>query len=567
MILSLLVFLPAVGAVLIALLPREEHGQLRAAAMGFMLATFAISLWAFALFDPASTAPEFQLEAQVPWAPAIGFSYHVGIDGVALVLIVLTTFLTPLALLSAFKSVRERVKEFVIALLLLETAMLGTLAALDLVLFYVFWEAMLVPMYLLIGVWGYERRIYAAVKFFIFTMAGSLLMLVAILYLYFATGGAGSRTFDLPAILAHAPWLTPGAQRLLFLAFALSFAIKVPMFPLHTWLPDAHVEAPAAGSIILAGVLLKMGTFGFVRYAFPLFPDAAVHYRTAMAVLAVIGIVYGSLMCLAQSDLKKLVAYSSVSHLGFVMLGLCALTTEGITGGVYQMLNHGISTGALFALVGILYERRHTREMSQYGGLAKSVPALAAVFLLITLSSIGLPGTNGFVGEFLILAGSFVSKMTNAPWFSAVGATGVILGAVYMLWMYQRVFFGPIKHPENATIADLSGREWTVLLPLAATAVLMGIFPGPILDRVQAASDRLVQRMESTQRPNVGTPPFSMALFRPIEPAAPSPLRRMPGPGRMPGAGRPFPGGTLDLPKGLAVPPLPGGGAPEGTQP
>ena len=514
MILTLLIFLPALGAVLVALLPREEHGQLRIAGLGLMLATFAISLWAWASFDPAASAPEFQLVAQAAWAPTIGFSYHVGVDGVALVLVMLTAFLSPLALLSAFKSVKDRVKEFVIALLILETAMLGTLAALDLVLFYVFWEAMLLPMYLLIGVWGYERRVYAAVKFFIYTMAGSLLMLVAILYLYFATGGPGSRTFDLPTILTHAPHLALITQRWLFAAFALSFAIKVPLFPLHTWLPDAHVEAPAAGSIILAGVLLKMGTFGFVRYAFPLFPDAAIYYRPLLALLSVIGIVYGAMMCMAQSDMKKLVAYSSVSHLGFVMLGLCALSTEGVSGGVFQMLSHGISTGALFALVGILYERRHTREMSQYGGLARVVPALAAVFLIVTLASMGLPGTNGFVGEFLILSGAFTSKLHNAPWYAVGGAVGVILGAVYMLWMYQRVFFGRVTNPANEGLADLSPREWAVVSPLVALIALMGIFPGPLLARIQPASDRLIGRMERGHRNQIGTPPPSLALVR-----------------------------------------------------
>jgi NADH-quinone oxidoreductase subunit M len=567
MILTLLIFLPAAGAVLAGLLPREEHGQLRVTALGCMLATFAISLWAWGMFDPSPRAPEFQLEAQAAWSPAIGFSYHVGIDGIALVLIVLTTFLTPLALLSAFQSIKERVKEFVIAMLLLECAMLGTLAAIDLVLFYFFWEAMLLPMYLLIGVWGGERRVYAAVKFFIYTMAGSLLMLVAILYLYYASGGAGSRTFDLPAILAQAPWLSTDTQRWLFLAFALSFAIKVPMFPLHTWLPDAHVEAPAAGSIILAGVLLKMGTFGFLRYAFPLFPEAAVHYRVLLAVLAVIGILYGSLMCLAQSDLKRLVAYSSVSHLGFVMLGLCALTVEGMSGGIYQMLNHGISTGALFALVGILYERRHTREMSQYGGLAKSVPALAAVFLIITLSSIGLPGTNGFVGEFLILAGSFNSKLTNAPWYAACGALGVILGAVYMLWMYQRVFFGPVKHKENEGLSDLSGREWTVLTPLVAMVIVMGVFPAPFLDRIEPAAARLVSRLEATQRAKVGTPPASMAMFRtPNQTQIHPPPRRPPfgQPGGTTPFGAPRPGAQfpLGLPKGVTLPRAVDGAAP-----
>jgi NADH-quinone oxidoreductase subunit M len=533
--LNLLIFLPAIGAIAIALLPREEHGQLRAAALTFMLATFGLALWVWGAFDPSSAAPEFQLETQWSWAPSIGFTYHVGIDGVALVLMLLTAVLTPLALLSAFQSVRERVKEFVIALLLLETAMLGTLAAIDLVLFYVFWEAMLLPMYLLIGVWGYERRIYAAVKFFIYTMAGSLLMLVAILYLYAATGGPGSRTFDLPAILAHAPHLALPVQRWLFFAFALSFAIKVPMFPLHTWLPDAHVEAPAAGSIILAGVLLKMGTFGFVRYAFPLFPQAAIQYRPLLAVLAVIGIVYGALMSLSQSDMKKLVAYSSVSHLGFVMLGLCALTVEGITGSVYQMLNHGISTGALFALVGFLYERRHSREMSQYGGLAAVVPALAAVFLIITLSSVGLPGTNGFVGEFLILSGTFSSKLPQSPWYTMFGALGVILGAVYMLWMYQRVFFGPVKNEANQGLADLTPREWTVLGPLVLLAIGMGLFPGPILSRIQPAADRLVHRLEHTQPALVGTPLASLARLR-VTGIPPRPNQGTPAPIDEPGA-------------------------------
>ncbi len=542
MSLNLLIFLPAVGALVVALLPREEAGQLRATALTFMLGSLGLAGWVWLAFDPSAQAPEFQLQTQVPWSEAVGFSYHVGIDGFALVLIVLTALLTPLALLSAFQSVKERVKEFVIAVLLLETAMFGTLAALDLVLFYVFWEAMLLPMYLLIGVWGYERRVYAAVKFFIYTMAGSLLMLVAILYLYFATGGPGSRSFDLPAILAHAPHLALSTQRWLFAAFALSFAIKVPMFPLHTWLPDAHVEAPAAGSILLAGVLLKMGTFGFMRYAFPLFPDAALAYRPLLAVLAVIGIVYGALMSLSQSDMKKLVAYSSVSHLGFVMLGLCALSTEGVTGSVYQGLNHGISTGALFALVGFLYERRHTREMSQYGGLAKVVPALAAVFLIITLSSIGLPGTNGFVGEFLILSGTFSSKLSQAPWYAAVGGLGVILGAVYMLWMYQRVFFGPVKLTANEGLPDLTGREWVVLAPLVAVVAIMGLYPAPFLARIQPASDRLVARMAQSHGGEVGTPRPSLALVQaagfPVHPDLPAA----------------FPPGDEPSPSGMLVP-------------
>jgi len=511
MLLTLLVFLPLAGALLVLLLPREEHGQQRWVGFLFMLATFAVALYAAFLFDPAPSAPEFQLEEKVAWAQGIGFSYHVGVDGIALVLVLLTALLGPLALLSAFASIKERVKEFVISLLILQTAMLGALCALDLVLFYVFWEAMLIPMYLLIGIWGHERRIYAAVKFFLYTMAGSLLMLVAILYLYFAVNGPDGHTFDFPELLKQVPHLAPGVQRWLFLAFALSFAIKVPMVPLHTWLPDAHVEAPAAGSIILAGVLLKMGTFGFLRYAFPLFPDGALALRPLLALLAVVGIVYGALMCLAQSDLKKLVAYSSVSHLGFVMLGLCALTTAGMTGGVYQMLNHGVSTGALFALVGILYERRHTREMGQFGGLARVVPALAALFFIVTLASVGLPGTNGFVGDFLILAGSFNSKLHNAPWYSAFGALGVILGAVYMLWMYQRVFFGPVKRDENRALKDLSLREWVVLAPLVLLIGVMGIYPQPFLERIEPSVNRLIGRLAAGHADLVGSPEIALS--------------------------------------------------------
>jgi NADH-quinone oxidoreductase subunit M len=513
MTLTLLIFLPVAGALLVLLLPREEHGQQRWTGLIFMLATFAVAIYAATQFDSAPSAPEFQLEQKVAWAPGVGFSYHVGIDGIALVLVLLTALLGPLALLSAFALVKHRVKEFVISLLLLQTAMLGTLCALDLVLFYVFWEAMLIPMYLLIGIWGHERRIYAAMKFFLYTMAGSLLMLVAILYLYFAVNGPGGHTFDFPELLKQAPHLAPGVQRWLFLAFALSFAIKVPMVPLHTWLPDAHVEAPAAGSIILAGVLLKMGGFGFLRYAFPLFPNGAMEYRPELAALAVVGIVYGALMCLAQQDMKSLVAYSSVSHLGFVMLGLSALTTSGMTGGVYQMLNHGVSTGALFALVGILYERRHTREMGQFGGLAKTVPALAALFFVVTLASMGLPGTNGFVGEFLILAGAFNSRLQGAtwPWFATIGALGVILGAVYMLWMYQRVFFGPVKREENHAIADLSLREWLVLAPLILLIGVMGIYPQPFLDRIEPSVNRLIERMEPGHGTLVGSPPISLS--------------------------------------------------------
>src|SRR6267378_53618 len=453
-LLTLVIFLPVLGAVLIALLPRSEGGQQKGIAFLFSLLTFLISIPLWTGFRAGSG--RYAFEQKTDWAPALGFSYHVGLDGVALLLFLLTTFLGPLVVLSSWKYIQERVNLYCIALLLLETAMLGTLGALDLVLFYVFWEAMLIPMYLLIGVWGSERRIYAAVKFFLFTFVGSVLML---------------------------------------LAFAVAFAIKVPVWPLHTWLPDAHTEAPAAGSIILAGVMLKMGTFGFIRYAMPLFPQAALAWAPTIAVLGVIGIIYGSLMCMAQTDMKRLIAYSSVAHLGFVMLGLSALTPEAVSGAVLQMVNHGISTGALFLMVGFLYERTHTRDLSAYGGVAKVAPAIAATFLVVTLSSIGLPGTNGFVGEFLVLIGTFTSRTIGGAPLAVAGATGVVLGAVYMLWMYQRVFFGPPHKAAEHGIPDLSVREWFTLAPILLAIVAIGFAPQPLLSVVKEPVDAFVQRV------------------------------------------------------------------------
>jgi NADH-quinone oxidoreductase subunit M len=512
-VLSLVVFMPLAGALVAALLPRDEANQHRTLALIVSLATFGVSLILWFGFDASRFAPEFQFEQRLPWIPALGISYHVGVDGVALLLVMLTTALTPIVVLSAWNAIQERVKEFMIAILFLETAMLGTFAALDLVLFYVFWEAMLIPMYLLIGIWGSENRLYATIKFFIYTFVASVLMLVAILYVYFHDGG----TFDYLAARS-ALQATVSAQRWLFLAFAVAFAVKVPMFPLHTWLPDAHTEAPTAGSVILAGVLLKMGTFGFFRYALPLFPEAALHYRPAIAVLAVVGIIYGALMCLVQKDMKRLVAYSSVSHLGFVMLGLMALSAEGLTGSVYQMLNHGVSTGALFLLVGIIYERRHTRLISEYGGIAKQMPWFAAVFVIVTLSSIGLPGTNGFVGEFLILSGTWLAKIRRAPVYAAFGATGVILGAVYMLILVERVFFGQNKNPANHALADLSLREAFVLVPLVVLIVVMGLVPGPFLSPAKGSVDRLMARFAAAQ---VGTESPELALARPVPQPAP----------------------------------------------
>ena len=494
-LLTIVTFIPLVGAIALVLVPRDEPNQHRAFALATSLVTFALSLGLWFGFDSASSAPEFQFEQMVPWVPSIGIGYHVGIDGVALLLVMLTTVLMPIVVLSTWRAVEERVKEFMIALLVLETAMIGTFAALDLVLFYVFWELMLVPMYLLIGIWGSQNRLYATVKFFVYTFAASVLMLLAILYVYFHDGG----TFDyVQARSALA--VSPQAARWLFLAFALAFAVKVPMFPLHTWLPDAHTEAPTAGSVILAGVLLKMGTFGFFRYALPLFPEAALTYRTAIATLAVIGILYGALMSLVQTDMKRLVAYSSVSHLGFVMLGLFALSAEGLTGSVYQMLNHGVSTGALFLLVGLLYERRHTRLIAEYGGLAKQVPWIATAFVIVTLSSIGLPSTNGFVGEFLILSGTWLSRLGSAPVYATLGALGVILGAVYMLLLVEKVFFGTIKNPANRVLKDLSVREGFVLAPMILLIVVMGILPQPFLDPAKPAVDRLISRFQAAEQ-------------------------------------------------------------------
>ena len=479
-LLSALIFAPVVGALAVALVPRRLARVHKLVGVATAGAVFLLSLRAVALFQ-ARTG--MQLEVRRDWLPSYGISYHLGIDGLSLWLVVLTALLTPLALLGSWRGIETRVREFQIFTLLSEAGMLGVFCSLDLVLFYVFWEAMLVPMYFLIGIWGHERRIYAAVKFFLFTMAGSVVMLVAFLVLYFASGHA---TFDLPRLL-ETP-VGPGLQMWLFAAFGLAFAIKVPLVPLHTWLPDAHVEAPTAGSVLLAGVLLKMGVYGFLRLAIPLFPVAAARFAPWIALLAVIGIVYGALVALVQTDMKKLVAYSSVSHLGFVMLGVAALTPTAVVGSVYQMLNHGVSTGALFLLVGMLYERRHTREIAEFGGLKSVMPRFAAVFLLIGLSSMAVPGFNGFVGEFLILMGAW-----SLGWgYVAVAALGVILAAAYILWMIQRVFHGEVTNPKNAALPDLSLREMSVIIPLVVLALLMGIASPLITRTIEPSASQMV---------------------------------------------------------------------------
>ncbi|MBI1735618.1 MAG: NADH-quinone oxidoreductase subunit M [Candidatus Rokubacteria bacterium] len=488
---SLVTFLPAVGAVLLALLPRRADRALRVGALLVSLLAFVASLPLWFLFDADSA--DYQFEEAVRWMPGLGVSYHVGIDGISLLLVLLTTFLTPIALVSAWHAIEERTKEFVIAMLVLETGMLGVFVALDLFLFFVFWEAMLIPMYFIIGVWGGTHRVYAAIKFVLYTMAGSALMLLAILALYYQHGAAtGAFTFDLPTI---ARWVMPPgtAQTLMFLAFALAFAIKVPLFPFHTWLPDAHVEAPTAGSVILAGVLLKMGTYGFLRFCLPLFPDASVALAGVVFTLSLVGIVYGAWVSTVQPDLKKLVAYSSVSHLGFVMLGIFTFTPQGLVGGVIQMINHGLSTGALFLMVGMIYERRHTRLIEDFGGLWKVIPAFSALFLIVSLSSLGLPGLNGFVGEFLILVGAF---QVNG-WLAAVATTGIIFAAVYLLWMYQRVVFGEIRHEENRHLRDLGLREWAILAPVLVFIVWIGVYPSLFTEKTRVSVEALIAQVQS----------------------------------------------------------------------
>jgi NADH-quinone oxidoreductase subunit M len=491
-VLSALVALPVVGGIVAALVPATDANAVsaRRVALAASWVVFALSLVLWWAFDP--TSADYQFVERHAWIPSFGIHYAVGVDGISLLLVVLTAFLTPIALLSSWEAVTSRPRAFCLFVLLLESAMIGVFVSTDLFLFYVFWDAMLIPMYFLIGMWGYERRVYATVKFLLYTMAGGVLMLVAIIGLaYLHSLSTGAYSFDL-AELSAMP-IAPPLQFWFFLAFALAFAIKVPLFPFHTWLPDAHVEAPTAGSVILAGVMLKMGTYGLVRFAFPMFPLAASFFAPYLGGLAVIGIVYGALVAMVQPDLKKLVAYSSVSHLGFVVLGIAAMNTQGVQGAVYQMLNHGVSTGGLFLIVGMLMERRHTRLISEFGGLKSVTPRLVAVFLLVTLSSIGLPGLNGFVGEFLILLGAF----EWAPRLAAVAATGVVLSAVYMLWMFQRVNYGEVRHEENARLRDLSAREWCVMLPILAAIVLMGVLPNLFLRPMGPSIERSLVRMHA----------------------------------------------------------------------
>lgn len=479
-VLSAVVFSPLAGAAVVSVLPRRD-GLLRGVALATTLVPLVLAAGLFARAPVGE--PGFWLQARAPWVAPLGIGYHLGVDGISLPLVVLTAFLFPVALLGTWDAVRTRVKEYLVLLLLLETAVLGTFLALDLVLFYVFWEAVLVPMYFLIGLWGSERRAYAALKFFLFTMAGSVLMLLAIAGLYLAAG-----TFDVVQLTGAD--LPRAVQGWLFFAFAVAFAIKVPLFPLHTWLPDAHTEAPTAGSVILAGLLLKMGTYGLVRFGFGLFPQAARDASPLFMALGVVGILYGAAVAYAQSDVKRLVAYSSVSHLGLVVLGTFALNPQGLSGALLQMVNHGISTGALFLMVGVLYERAHRRDLEAFGGVARVMPTFAALSLFVVFSSAALPGTNGFVGEFLVLLGAFRSD----PRWAALAAGGVVLSAVYLLWVVQRVYFGPVR-PEVRTFAPLRPHEGLALVALVVAVLWIGLYPRPWLVRSEAAVHALVQRV------------------------------------------------------------------------
>ena len=493
-LLSLIMFTPLVGAVILLFVSKHSEDTIRWIANGFAGLGFLVSLPLWFWLDVTTT--DWQFVERLDWIPSIGAEYFVGVDGFSSLLILLATLMGVIAILSSWTAITERIKEYYIFLLVLQTGMIGAFVALDFLLFFVFWEIMLVPMYFLIGIWGSANRLYSAIKFFLFTLVGSVIMLLGILAVYFYHYEVtGVYTFDITQF--HALNMPFDLQWWVFLAFFLGFAVKVPMFPFHTWLPDAHTDAPTAGSVILAAVLLKMGTYGFIRFSLPILPDATQAFVPWVVWLSIIGIIYGALVAMAQRDWKRLVAYSSVSHMGMVMLGMFALTPVGVTGSIVQQINHGVSTGALFLLVGVVYERRHTREISEYGGLSKVMPAYATVFLVMTMSSIGLPTLNGFIGEILILQGVFV---VNKVW-AAFAATGIVLGAAYMLWLYQRTMFGAVDNPKNENLPDLNLREWATFTPLLILAVWIGLYPKPFLDRLETSVDRVMARVNSVYMP------------------------------------------------------------------
>jgi NADH-quinone oxidoreductase subunit M len=488
--LSIVLFLPLAGALVLLLVPKRQENAIRWLANLVAGAGFLVSVPLWWWVEPQVTG--YQLKEQYDWIPSIGAQYFLGVDGLSALLILLTTLMGTIAVLSSWTAITERVKEYYIFMLVLQTGMLGAFMALDFLLFFLFWEVMLVPMYFLIGIWGSANRLYSAIKFFLYTLVGSVVMLLGILALYFnhkAATGSATGTFNIETFQQFG--FPADLQWWVFLAFFLGFAIKVPMFPFHTWLPDAHTDAPTAGSVILAAILLKMGTYGFLRFSLPILPEATRDFVPMIAFLSIVGIIYGALVALAQKDWKRLVAYSSVSHMAMVMLGMFALNPVGIMGSIVQQLNHGISTGALFLIVGVVYERRHTREISEYGGLSKVMPVFAAVFMIMTMSSIGLPTLNGFIGEFLILQGVFV----ESKFWAAVAASGVVLGAAYMLYLYQRTMFGKVENPKNETLADLNLREFVTFAPLIALAVWIGLYPKPFLDRLETSVNSVVARV------------------------------------------------------------------------
>ncbi len=498
-LLTLMILVPLIGGIILLFVKNERANLIRYLGLLFSTAAFVISLIIYFRFD--TTSSNFQFIDRYNWIDNLNISYFVGIDGMSMLLVLLTTFLTPLTLISSWSSIEHKVKEFTFFMLLLEVGMLGVFVSLDLFLFYVFWEAMLIPMYFIIGIWGGKERIYASIKFFIYTMAGSLLMLVAIIWLaVYASDVTGYFTTNLLILYSIAPDISKDIQNWMFLAFAVSFAIKVPLFPFHTWLPDAHVQAPTAGSVILAGVLLKMGTYGLLRFNLPLFPNASLYFAGMISVLAVIGIIYGALVAMVQTDMKKLVAYSSVSHLGFVVLGIFAMNQEAVQGAMIQMVNHGLSTGALFLLVGIIYERTHTREIADYGGIAKLVPFYSFALLFASLSSVGLPGLNGFIGEFLILLGAFQSNVLGSWWYTVFAASGVIFAAVYLLWMYQRVAFGEVTNQKLLGLKDMNGREIFVMIPIFIFIVWIGIYPSTFLKVSEKTTQKIIHQVFSPDK-------------------------------------------------------------------